>query len=415
MTQPAPKSDAASGLRRSRRRIELYTFSSLDILIACLVLLLLVEVWARSSAWGVDEVAATVGTLALAGVAAAAIHRPFDGRGPGRAWWTALGGLTAATTTVLILRSPPAELTSRGAGAYFTSFAPLVIGFTAVGLVVSWRRLVPVALAAAAAATGLFAIAGVDRLGLGVLAVYGFLAGCLGIATGAFTFWMLDVIRQLDDARATAGRLAVAEERLRFSRDLHDVYGRTLSAIAMKSELAAELAARGDDRAVAQLRSVRQLAQESLAEVRGLVAGYREASLETEVAGAATMLRSAGARLEVRGLDDARASLTPAAQTALAWVVREAVTNVIRHSHARWVTLSAAVEGERVAVTVTNDGVEPVGEGEPAPGSDGHGLRGLAERVEAVGGSVETRRHADRFTLTVRFPAATRAGGDLRP
>ncbi len=407
MTEPATRPDAVSGLRRSRRRIELYTLSSLDILIVSFALLLLLQVWARSPSWGIHEGAATLGTVLLAAACIAVIHRPRGGGRPGRFWWVSVGVLTAGTTAVVILRRSAEELYTNGAGEYFMAFVPLLIAFTAVSLYVGWRRLVPVALVAAVATTGLFAIVGLDGVGLGVLAGYGFLAGCLGIATGAFTFWMLDVIRQLDDARATAGRLAVAEERLRFSRDLHDVYGRTLSAIAMKSELAAELAARGDDRAVPQMRSVRELAQESLAEVRGLVAGYREASLETEVAGASAMLRSARARFEVRGLDEACGALSPAAQTVLAWVVREAVTNVIRHSHARVVSLVANLEGERVVMTIANDGVEFDASGAT---SSGHGLRGLAERVGAVGGSVETDQHGDRFTLTVVLPAGAPNG-----
>ncbi len=434
----APGQDTSS-LRRSRRQIELYTLTSLDLLIVLFGLMLLVDVWARSPAWGMDEVAATAGAVALTVGCLAMAHRPrsrsrsrststsgsrsrsgsaagaaagvraLAWAGPDRGWATGLGVLAALTTAVLVLRRSPDDLYAQGAGAYFSTFLPVIMAFSVISLTVPWRRLVPFALAAAVGTTVLFAVAGVDPVGLVVLAGYGTLAGLFGIATGGFTFWMLDVIRKLDDARSTTARLAVAEERLRFSRDLHDVYGRTLSAIAVKSELAAELAARGDERAVPEMRSVRTLAQESLTEIRGLVSGYREASLEAEIAGAAAMLRSTGARFEVVGLDGARAVLASPAQVALAWAVREAVTNIVRHSRARRVTLAARADPEQVTVTITNDGLEAPGpEVHPAGGRDwprGHGLRGLAERVEAVGGSVESGRDGDRFTLVVRFPA----------
>ena len=219
--------------------------------------------------------------------------------------------------------------------------------------------------------------------------------------------WMLAVVWEQDRARTVHARLAVAEERLRFSRDLHDVVGRTLSAIAVKSELAAELARRGQEGAVDQMLDVRQLAQESLREVRGVVSGLRTADLAAELTGARSVLRSAGIDTRVIG-EDAR--LPDDVQRALAWVVREAVTNVVRHAHARRCTIDLDVvaathpePGPGVVLTVTNDGAPPRGSG--APGS---GLVGLTERLAEVGGSLSATADDGVFTLraTVPVPAA---------
>ncbi|WP_324651346.1 sensor histidine kinase [Georgenia sp. H159] len=215
--------------------------------------------------------------------------------------------------------------------------------------------------------------------------------------------WMLGVVWEQERTRQLHARLAVAEERLRFSRDLHDVLGRALSAIALKSELGAELSRRGQqDRAAEQMLEVRELANDSLREVRAVVAGYRQADLATEVAGARSMLRSAGVRTRIIGEETA---LPPRVQAALAWVVREGATNVVRHSSASTCTIDVAVvddDGGPVAqLTIVNDGVT----GAPSTGS---GLVGLSERLTRLGGTITTEPRGDTFTLRARVPL----GGD---
>src|SRR5690606_9016579 len=121
-----------------------------------------------------------------------------------------------------------------------------------------------------------------------VVLIVGGMAGSFRISA-----WMLGVVWEQERTRTVHARLAVAEERLRFSRDLHDVVGRTLSAIAVKSELAAELARRGQEGAVDQMLEVRELAQDSLKEARSVVAGYRTADLAAELEGDRLLLRSA--------------------------------------------------------------------------------------------------------------------------
>ncbi|MEV5442420.1 histidine kinase [Streptomyces sp. NPDC052644] len=165
--------------------------------------------------------------------------------------------------------------------------------------------------------------------------------------TSGFSGWLLRAVWELDAAHRLQARLAVAEERLRFARDLHDVMGRNLSVIALKSELAVQLARRGAaDRAVAEMGEVQRIARDSQREVREVVRGYREADLHTELDGARGVLQAAGIRCRI-DLRDA-AELPAAAQSALAWVVREATTNVLRHSDARHCHVTVKAEpGDR--------------------------------------------------------------------
>lgn len=414
----APASRQASGevfapreLRKSRRQIELYTLASIDVLVVMFSGVLVFGVWARSDAWDICEVLASLVTVAFAVACLLLLHRTPAGRAPSRGWLVTVMLLTLGSTAALSATLDPSDVYLEGLGLYMGLLFPLYLAVTVVSLFMPWRRLLPVSLVGAVAVTAVFAAFGLDPSGVAVLGVYAVLAALLGLATGALTFWMLDVIRQLDEARSASAQLAVAEERLRFSRDLHDVYGRTLSAIAMKSELAAELALRGDERGVAEMRAVRALAQESLAEVRGIVAGYREISLEAEVAGAAATLRSAGARFEVHGLDEVLPLLRPEQRTVLAWTVREAVTNVIRHSHAHLVTLRAArtagtagTDGA-VTVTITNDGVAKADSRDAADGvASGNGLRGLGERAAGIGGTIASRHEGTSFALVLTLP-----------
>jgi two-component system sensor histidine kinase DesK len=197
-------------------------------------------------------------------------------------------------------------------------------------------------------------------------------------------------------------QLAVAEERLRFSRDLHDVMGRNLSAIAVKSQLAGELVRRGRPEAADEVADIRRLAEDSLREVREVVRGHRSTDLTGELAGARSVLRAAGVACTVHG-EDAGAMLPPEAQTALGWVAREAVTNVLRHSQATVCTITLRTSGEEAELQVVNDGVSE----EMATADDGHpgsGLTGLGERLTGAGGSLETRLDGSSFVLTASLP-----------
>lgn len=228
---------------------------------------------------------------------------------------------------------------------------------------------------------------------LGVFLGAGFLA-----FTAIFSVWLLNAVYELDEAREARARLAVAEERLRFGRDLHDVMGRNLAVIALKSELAVQLARRGRPEAVDQMIEVQRISQESQREVRDVVRGYREADLGVELAGAQGVLTAAGIHCEVTG---ETAGLPGEVQSALGWVVREATTNVLRHGDAGRCGVALLVTEERVVLTVENDGAGP-----PTT-KGGSGLAGLRERLSAVGGTLEAGpAGGDVFRVVAEVPLA---------
>lgn len=223
------------------------------------------------------------------------------------------------------------------------------------------------------------------------------------------SLWTLGVLWEIDRSRDVQARLAVAEERLRFARDLHDVLGRNLALISLSSELAAQLVRRGEDGAVERMLEVRQVAQDSMREMREVVAGYRTTDLDSEIAGAGSVLRSAGISARVIGDGEA---LPPAAQAALGWVVREATTNIIRHSDPTTVTIELDVvqdadTGPAAVLRIENDGVHPPGSGGGATG--GSGLVGLRERLADLGGDLDADAlPGGRFLVQVRLPLTRR-------
>jgi len=199
----------------------------------------------------------------------------------------------------------------------------------------------------------------------------------------------------LREARAELAELAVADERLRFARDLHDLLGHDLSLIALKAELAGKLLPDRTDAAATELEQIRELTRNALAQVREAVDGYRQPTLPSELAGARVALEAAGIVLHV---DAPEEPLAPEVESVLAWAVREGATNAIRHSGAR-----------RAEITLRPGRLEIAddGHGAPRPEPAGNGLTGLRERVQAVGGTVEAGAGpSGGFRLVVRVPAA---------
>lgn len=219
--------------------------------------------------------------------------------------------------------------------------------------------------------------------------------------TCRISVWTLGLGWEIDRSRAVTAQLAIAEERLRFARDLHDALGRNLSLMAVQSELAAALATRGDAKAAEQMLDVRRIAHDSLREMRAVVSGYRSTDLASELAGAQSVLRSAGVSCRVIGDGSALSSDT---QAALGWVVREATTNVIRHSTATNCKIELDVSPGATVLRMENDGVSAA----PVGGRrHGTGLVGLRERLFQVGGTLTVEEPPGRFVLVAQLPVTS--------
>ncbi|MGW7209607.1 sensor histidine kinase [Streptomyces sp. NPDC054837] len=294
--------------------------------------------------------------------------------------WT-LGAFTAAVAVMAIViaeHGPGGDDVDTAAGSVFA--VVLIFGAGIFSLGVRSRRRMYSVVTGFAVGAGLVTFAGRPGPAALISVLVVLLGGGFLAFTSAFSVWLLNAVYELDKARETRARLAVAEERLRFGRDLHDVMGRNLAVIALKSELAVQLARRGRPEAEEQMVEVQRIAQESQREVRDVVRGYREADLGVELTGAQGVLEAAGIRCEMSG---EAAGLPVDVQSALGWVVREATTNVLRHGDAGRCAVDVRVTRECVVLKVENDGVA-------APsGPGGSGLAGLRERLAAVDGTLE--------------------------
>ena len=196
------------------------------------------------------------------------------------------------------------------------------------------------------------------------------LATAAGMEAGAIQGRLRSAERRVDT-------LSVAAERERIGRDLHDILGHSLTAISIKADLAGRLVERDPAAAKVQIAEIEQVARQALADVRTTASGMRQVRLATEIASARSVLRAAG--IESR-MPSALPALSDATSELFGYVVREAVTNVVRHSHAGICTVAVTPTG----VEVRDDGRGLTGR----VGSDGSGLDGLRARVTAAGGTL---------------------------
>lgn len=236
---------------------------------------------------------------------------------------------------------------------------------------------------------------------VGTTAAIHLLVWLVMVASNAAIILLWDAVTEAHAAREAQARLAVSEERLRFSRDIHDLLGHSISAVAVKSELAARLAEIDPHSAAREMAAVQALARDALRDVRSAVTGYRDVDLAAEAAGVQAVLTAAGVRCTVSGAD----TDLPADQRATAsWVVREGTTNVLRHSTAKRCTITLRRDGATLVTEVFNDGVPDPGAGADVP--FGNGLSGLGERVAAVGGALTASRTSgkDGFLLRAVLP-----------
>ena len=224
-------------------------------------------------------------------------------------------------------------------------------------------------------------------------------AALITLLAGAGTLAFARVARLLAELRRTQQELArtvVERERLRFATDLHDLLGHTLSLVVVKAEVVRRLAPTDPQRAAAEAADIERIGRTALTEVREAVTGYREHDLGRELDRARTILTGVGITVTVRRSPD-----PPAAEAsgAFGWVLREGVTNVLRHSRASRCDITVGSDAGGSVLTVRDDGVG----GRPEPGN---GLRGLTERLEQVGGTLRvTPAGGGGLILTARVPA----------
>ncbi len=342
-----------------------------------------------------EHVVAISGAVAFSGVYVWLVLTWFEEK----AYWRslALAGLMLALATALTIADRPSW------GFLFTYCA------ACVGLVVPSDVGMPAVILCAGAAFGATVLGG-GSAGSGG----GFAASAVGI--GLLLVLMRDLRmrnQELIEARAELALTAVAAERERFARDLHDLLGHSLSVIAIKAELAGRLLKLDPERAAAEVGDVEHVARQSLREVRQAVSGYRQPTLEGELEGARVALSAAGI---IADFERPPVTLDPEVEAVLAWAVREGATNVIRHSGARHCQVRVRAGMADAEVEVVDDGG-----GDPASGAVGavgavgawtddghvgHGIAGLSERAEQLRGRIEAGRlpGGGGFRLAVSIP-----------
>jgi two-component system, NarL family, sensor histidine kinase DesK len=220
----------------------------------------------------------------------------------------------------------------------------------------------------------------------------------IGVAMSGFRV-QIQLMHELSLAKETVAKLAASEERLRLARDMHDLTGQSLSMITLKSELVSKLLARlpettERDAAISEASDISRVSRQTLHDIREAVSGYRRPTLAVEIITARTALETAGIELDDDpALTVLSGTLGSDAEAALAWCLREAVTNVIRHSGARTCSVRLIQRPGETSLEVCDDGhgLQGLSAGSPLPapagGSPaGSGLRGMSERLTAIGG-----------------------------
>lgn len=298
------------------------------------------------------------------------------------------GGFAVASMLSILLVAPvgPDDLfTWAWIGGATAGFAPLLLP--------GYLRWV-VAGAAVVAAVAVGAVTGGSPLAHGAIAAS---IGATIIAAILLPFGLWNLLLQARAGQEAQARLAVTEERLRFARDVHDLLGHRLAVIALKAELAARLSGVDPDRSAREAAEVQNLSATALSEVREAVHGYRAVDLGDQLLAVESVLRDAGIRCTVRSPE---VELPAESATQLALTLREGCTNVLRHSTAGWCTIEVGQDTGVVRMAIVNDGA-----GAAVPDRLSFGLRGAAERLAGVGGTLRTRRDGDVFTLDITVPA----------
>src|SRR5215469_946051 len=389
----------------------------------------------------------TIGVLILVALGSLAIGAPSDHTIPAAERWFLLVGTVVFAAVIYAFGLLPSAPTLRPAPwAAITAILGLAISLFVVGgmdwlaaLAIGagscgrfgrtpWPALV--SSAACAVAGAYVATAGHAGLGasFGAIAI-GPLTAFFGYSSGR----RADAVSVLRRTRADLARAAVAEERLRIARDLHDLLGQSLSLITLKAELAGRVIGTDPDRAASEIADLESVARQSLSDVRAAVAGYRQPDLAGELVSARQLLDSAGIVSQISAPDTS--GLSREVDAALAWAVREGSTNVVRHSRATHVDISVRTGPAMAIAEVSdngppaNDEVGPLARSSAAslaspddgagqdggavltrPRLGGSGLAGLAERVRSLGGELAAGTvEPQGFRLRVVVPIGPQA------
>ncbi|MFE7504119.1 sensor histidine kinase [Promicromonospora sp. NPDC057488] len=200
----------------------------------------------------------------------------------------------------------------------------------------------------------------------------------------------------MKETREREAELAVAQERIRFAGDLHDIQGHTLHVVKLKTVLAQKLVHRDPDRAQEELREIHALVADTIAQTKNLAHGQRRLNLSAELENAKNLFEAAGITVRV----DRPAEADPRTAELLGQVLRETTTNILRHAQATW-----------VRITLTGTGIDIVNDGaRPGPAPELSGLSALRQRVAEDGGELTVEQHEGRFRTAASFGAGTGTG-----
>ncbi len=329
------------------------------------------------------------------------LWEPFTSHYTGQQWaWTGVGLVLFLFLYFTFFRSykPWSLLCIAGIGLLGVVYAPFNSG--AANFFIYSASMVPFAveteLSAALVIAAVVAVAGLEGWLLHLSHGFTFPATFLSTFIGGGNIFFAQRTRHIEKLRRAHDEiehLAKIAERERIARDLHDVLGHTLSLITLKSELAGKLIDRDVAQAKKEIHDVEQTARQALADVRQAIGGYRSKGLVEEIKHARAILETAGVKADVRSMP---VTLSATHESVLALVLREAVTNVVRHAQARHCRVQLERMNGHCRLEIQDDG-----RGGISP--EGNGLRGMRERVEALGGSVE--RDTRRGTrLTIELP-----------
>jgi two-component system sensor histidine kinase DesK len=231
---------------------------------------------------------------------------------------------------------------------------------------------------------------------------FGAMTTMVSMYSAAYAAQSLALAASRDEAR----RLAVVAERERIARDLHDLLGHTLTAVAVKADLAGRLIDANPARAKAEIEEIRRTARDALADVRAAVTGMRSTRLAHELAAARRALEGAGIALNTQGVAP---PLPPALETALGFVLLEAVTNVVRHARAECCEIAFERQADTVLLRIRDTRAAAASLASPSPTplpppAEGHGLSGMRQRLAALGGTLSLERTPAGSTLLARLP-----------